>query len=81
MHLSKCSYYITGRPDKPSKPEVKDSDKDFIEIKWEAPKKDGGAPITGYNIERKDLRTGRWNKVNGEPVPVSMDRVFWGFFQ
>ena len=63
-----------ARPGKPGKPEVKDSDKTFIEIKWDPPTKDGGAPVTGYNIERKDPRSGRWNKVNtGDPVPVSIE--------
>ncbi len=64
---------FTDKPGKPGTPEVKDSDKDFIEIQWDPPLKDGGAPITGYNVERKDPRTGRWVKVNKEPVQVSSD--------
>ncbi|ESO03551.1 hypothetical protein HELRODRAFT_191869 [Helobdella robusta] len=56
------------KPDPPGKPEVTDSDKDFIAIKWEPPAKDGGAPITGYNVERKDPKTGTWKKVNTEPL-------------
>lgn len=49
-----------------------DSDYDHIKIKWNPPKKDGGAPITGYNVERKDPKSGRWIKVNKEPVFVSV---------
>jgi len=49
---------------------VVDSAKNFIKIQWEKPKKDGGAPVTGYNVERKDPRTGTWNKINDEPVKV-----------
>jgi hypothetical protein len=61
---------IADKPDPPGKPEVLDSNRDFITIKWEPPKKDGGAPITGYNVERKDPKTGRWTKVNSEPLKV-----------
>ncbi len=50
---------------------MKDSDKTQITIEWDPPKKDGGAPIQAYNVERKDPRTGRWSKVNKEPVYVS----------
>jgi len=49
---------------------VLDAAKNFIKIQWDKPKRDGGAPVTGYNIERKDPRTGNWNKVNDEPVKV-----------
>ena len=65
--------FILDKPGKPGTPEVKDSDKNFIEIEWDPPRRDGGAPITGYNVERKDPRTGRWNKVNRDPVTVSSD--------
>ena len=62
---------LVDRPSKPGKPEVKDSDKTEITIQWDPPAKDGGAPILGYNVERKDPRTGRWNKINKDLVPVS----------
>jgi len=39
-------------------------------VQWEKPKRDGGAPVTGYNIERKDPRTGTWNRLNDEPIKV-----------
>lgn len=55
-------------PGKPGKPELVDSDKDHITIKWTAPISNGGSPIIGYDIERRDKTTGRWVKVNKEPV-------------
>ena len=58
------------KPEAPGKPEVLDSDKDHITIKWEPPKKDGGSAVTGYSVERKDSKTGRWVKVTSEPVKV-----------
>jgi len=51
---------------------VAESAKNFIKVQWEKPKRDGGAPVTGYNIERKDLRTGTWNKLNDEPITVGV---------
>jgi len=56
------------KPGAPGKPEVTDSDKDHITLKWSPPTKDGGAPVTGYNVERLDPKTGRWTKVNSEPI-------------
>lgn len=55
-------------PGKPGKPELVDSDKDHIKIKWSAPISNGGSPIIGYDVERRDRATGRWVKLNKEPM-------------
>ncbi|KAK3703484.1 hypothetical protein RRG08_024788 [Elysia crispata] len=55
-------------PDRPGKPEVKDRDRTFIELNWEPPKHDGGSPITGYEVERKEPKNNRWMKVSKTPV-------------
>lgn len=44
----------------PSLPEVKEVGKDFVVMSWQAPTSDGGAPITGYNIEAKQGADGPW---------------------
>ncbi|RUS77262.1 hypothetical protein EGW08_014976, partial [Elysia chlorotica] len=54
--------------DRPGKPEVKDRDRSFIELQWEPPKNDGGSPITGYEVERKEPKSNRWMKVSKTPV-------------
>ncbi|KHN73749.1 Twitchin [Toxocara canis] len=67
-----------GTPGKPGKPEITDRDNDHIDIEWTAPTDDGGNPISHYDVERKDLKTGRWIKVNTAPVQgkaFSDDRV------
>lgn len=46
-----------------------DSDKDHIKIKWSSPISNGGSPIIGYDVERRDRATGRWIKVNKDPIP------------
>ena len=63
-------FSLAAVPDSPGKPELVDSDKTFIEIKWDKPKNDGGAPITGYDIERKEPKSNTWTKINKEPVKV-----------
>ncbi|KAL8565325.1 hypothetical protein ACOMHN_029021 [Nucella lapillus] len=55
-------------PHPPSQPEVVDKDRNFIELKWEPPTNDGGAPISGYDIERKDPKTKKWSKINKAPL-------------
>ncbi|RWS15516.1 twitchin-like isoform X8, partial [Dinothrombium tinctorium] len=56
--------------DEPSKPgnlEVTDWDADHVDLKWEPPEKDGGAPITSYIVEFKDKFSPEWSK--GPEVP------------
>lgn len=57
------------KPDAPGKPEVKDSDRSFIKIGWTKPKSDGGSPITGYHVERKNPKTGKFERINLKPIP------------
>ncbi|KRF85408.1 twitchin isoform X27 [Drosophila virilis] len=66
--IAKNQYTVPGAP---GKPELSDSDKDHITIKWKQPISNGGSPILGYDIERRDVNTGRWIKINGEPVPTT----------
>lgn len=62
--VAKNQYDVPG---KPGRPEAVSSDKDHIKIKWNAPISNGGSPIIGYDIERRDRATGRWIKLNKEP--------------
>lgn len=53
----KCNYnieFFLDTPSRPSNPVIKDFDSDFVELGWDKPKTDGGSPITGYIIEKKD---------------------------
>lgn len=64
--VAKNQYDVPG---KPSKPELMDSDKDHIKIKWKQPISNGGSSIIGYDIERRDKATGRWIQINKTPIP------------
>uniref|UniRef100_A0A1I7VVS1 non-specific serine/threonine protein kinase n=1 Tax=Loa loa TaxID=7209 RepID=A0A1I7VVS1_LOALO len=57
-----------GKPGKPGRPVVTNHDVDHIDIEWESPKDNGGNPISHYDVERKDLKSGRWIKINNNPV-------------
>jgi hypothetical protein len=47
------------RPDKPNAPELIDWDADHVDLKWEPPASDGGAPIEQYIVEKRS-KYGRW---------------------
>ena len=50
----RCLVFLPDVPDAPGAPDIVDWDKHRADLKWKAPKRDGGAPITGYVIEKKD---------------------------
>lgn len=55
-------------PGQPGKPECVDASKDSIRIKWTPPISNGGSPILGYDVERRDRATGRWIRLTKEPM-------------
>lgn len=43
---------------------ITDITKNSVSLSWEKPNYDGGSPITGYIIEKKDGGSSRWFKAN-----------------
>jgi hypothetical protein len=39
-----------------------------MKLKWDKPKKDGGNPITGYNIEMREKGGNKWVLCNSSPT-------------
>lgn len=50
-------------PGKPGVPTLEDWDVDRVDLKWDKPKNDGGAPITGYVIEKKEKFSTTWDEI------------------
>lgn len=70
-----------GVPGKPDKPKIQGHDRDYIDISWDPPRSNGGSPITHFDVERRDTKTGRWVKANMAPVKGTTyhdDRVLEG---
>lgn len=55
-------------PDAPGKPNITDWDKDHVDLSWPAPENDGGSPITGYIIQKKEKGSPYW--INAAHVPT-----------
>lgn len=55
-------------PGPPGKPVAYNVTSDGMTIRWEAPGFDGGSPIMGYHVEKKDRNSLLWQKVNSSIV-------------
>ena len=54
---------------------VEDVTKNSATIEWEAPRSDGGSPLIGYIIEKKQSFSSRWTPINKDPVTRTKLRV------
>jgi len=63
-------------PGPPSSPVVENVYKDSCELTWHPPDNDGGSPVTGYHVERRDSsRTDHWIHTTLQPVPDTCYKV------
>lgn len=53
---------LLDTPGTPRNLSVKEVNKDYITVSWEAPETDGGTPVIQYIVEKKDATrtTGMW---------------------
>ena len=51
-------------PGQPGIPQITAFTKDAMTLSWNEPSSDGGSPILGYHIERKEKNSILWQKVN-----------------
>jgi len=61
LHIVSAKFirFVSKIPDQPEKPQNLrsiDTNRDYIVLQWDAPQSDGGSPITGYVIEKRDAK-------------------------
>lgn len=50
------------KPGAPSQPEATNNTENSIGLNWDPPVKDGGKPVTGYLVEKREKGEPRWTK-------------------
>ncbi len=63
-----CIFPFSDVPGAPGKPTVSDIDATQMTVSWTPPQSDGGTPIIGYFVERKQDTSSRWVRVNKDLV-------------
>ncbi len=61
-------FYYLDAPDAPDTPEIAEYNSTFIKLKWEKPKRDGGNPVSGYNVEMREKGSNNWVPCNTYPT-------------
>lgn len=67
--------FFSDEPGAPGRPEAVDWDKDRVDLKWTPPIRDGGAPIIGYIIEKREKGSPKWIKAAETYGPECKGRV------
>jgi len=71
-------------PDAPFAPrelKVEDYNVDYVTLSWTAPEHDGGSPILGYVVEKRDSMMNMWSqaaKVDKDTFTVKVTNLFEG---
>jgi len=71
VEYSERKWRFTEIPGKPGAPKIADWCVDKVDLTWAEPKHDGGTPITGYVIEKKEKLSTVWDEVLTTKVRTS----------
>lgn len=63
--VAKCPYDVPGAPRNLQPTEV---NKSSVTLTWEVPEQDGGSPVTGYIVERRQTTATRWTKAHKQTL-------------
>ncbi len=64
-----CVGFVAAPPEPPRGLSVSDVSRDGCRLSWHTPASDGGAPISGYIVEKRSAAySPRWTKVNRTPI-------------
>lgn len=75
---------LTAVPGQCEKPTVTDVSLESMTVNWEEPEYDGGSPVTGYWLERKETTGKRWARVNRDPIrirPMGVSHIVTGLME
>ncbi|KAL3312834.1 hypothetical protein Ciccas_008567 [Cichlidogyrus casuarinus] len=59
---------IQDPPGSPSDLEVGNIGEDFVLLNWQRPKSDGGGPLKGYYVEKREKGAQNWSRINQTPT-------------
>jgi hypothetical protein len=56
--------YYLDPPSPPGVPNVTEVGEDFVNLSWEKPESDGGSRVQGYWIDKREVGSEAWQRVN-----------------
>ena len=62
-------FLLTAAPSRPGRPQILNVHEHSAVMTWTPPANDGGAPVTQYVLERREIRGPRWLRVTTVAVP------------
>lgn len=74
-------FNILEVPDKPESIEILDVQKTSVKLQWKPPTHDGGSPITGYVIEKRDMKRPTWTNAGKTPkdtTDITIEKLLEG---
>ena len=73
--------HIADKPEAPVNVRVTEQHKEYITVGWEEPASDGGAPVKGYVVEKRDASRTLWAgvaEVNGDCRRYRAEHLYEG---
>lgn len=61
--LKRCCFCPEAAPSAPKDFKVLEVTRQHVHLSWETPDHDGGSPLTGYQVEKRDVSRKTWVKV------------------